>query len=391
MKRLVSLVVCVGIVFGSDTPLCERKVEILKLKRQQIQEEVDVQKNSWISPLRFSLSVDENRDANDRRVQTKNAALDWSQDVFRSGGIHHSIDKAKALGRVNMFGVAIEEANYLKQIYTLQAQILRDRLKYEQSELTLKNRDIDLFIIKEKYKAGMADVSELNRVAIDKDNARVNLIVVKNLLRTQEYGLKKLINYEKDEAVVLPDVPFISKSEYLKSNFELLRYDAQDKRDYAELEMTKSSYLPKLTLNASAGYSDGSGDVVDNGGENYRYGATLSMPLDVNAKAAVEYDRLGLARTRELRVDREMELEQEYETRVATIADYEEKIVVADETLKTYDELYDFTQSQVKSGFKSAYELESLGNSIKIQRLEKEAHSYNVLIEKIALYFDMKR
>lgn len=77
--------------------------------------------------------------------------------------------------------------------------------------------------------------------------------------------------------------------------------------------------------------------------------------------------------------------------RFATIADYEEKISVAEEMLKLYNELYGFTQSQVEVGLKSSYELESLKNSLDIQQLEKEMQIYNILIEKISLYFDVKK
>jgi outer membrane protein TolC len=391
VKILISLFLCVGVAFGSELPISEQKTELLKLKRQKIKADTDVGKKSWISPLIISASLTKSSDVNERQSETKNAGIDWSQDIFRSGGIYYSIDKAEALGQVNMFDVDIQEAHYLKQIYTFQAKIQRDMLKNKQSELTLKNRDIDLLIIEQKYKVSRADITELNRATIDRDRARTDLIDVKNTLRNEVYELKKLIWYEKVQTVVLPDIPFISKPEYLKQHLELLKYMAQDKNDDALWKITRSSYLPKLTLNASFGYSDISGDVIDGNTDNYRYGAVISMPFDINTKSAVESERLGLMQTRVAQQDRKLELEQEYEMRLATIADYEEKIGVAEEMLKMYNELYEFTKSQVNAGFKSAYELESLGNSVEIQELEKEMQSYNILIEKISLYFDMKR
>lgn len=391
MKILTFFILCIVIAFGEQLPISKQKTQLLQLKRQKIQEDTDIGKKSWISPLIMSASINKSSDVNDRQSETKNAGVDWSQDIFRSGGIYYAIDKAEALGQFNMFGVDVEEANYLKDIYTFQAKIQRDLLKKRQSELTLKNRDIDLFIIEQKYKVGKADISELNRATIDRDRARTDLIDVKNTLRNEVYGMKKLIGLQKAETVVLPDIPFISKQEYLKQHLELLKYAAQDKSYDAMWKITRSSYLPKLTLNASLGYSDINGDTSDASGDNYRYGAVLSMPLDINTNAAVESERLGLMQTRVAQQDRKMELEQEYEMRLATIADYEEKIGVADEMLKMYNELYGFTQSQVKAGFKSAYELESLGNSVEIQELEKEMQSYNILIEKISLYFDIKR
>jgi len=382
---------CIGALFAKDLPLSEQKRELLKLKRQKIQEDADIQKRSWVSPLIFSLSANRNKDASDMQSETNSAALEWSQDLFRSGGIYYTIEQADALEQANLLGIDIEEAVYLKQVYTLQAQIERDTLKRKQNELTLKNRDIDLFIIKAKYKAGSTDISELNRATIDRDNTRTALIVIKNTLRNEVYELKKLIGYDNSDTFMLPDIPLISKSQYLNRQLELLQYASRDKRDDAAWRITRASYLPKLTFNGSYGYSDYQSDLIDYNGDNYRYGAVLSIPLDINTRATVESSRLQLLQTRTAQLDRRLELEQEYEKRFYTIADFEEKISVAEEMIEMYDDLYDFTDNQVKAGFKSAYELESLGNSVEIQKYEKEIQRYNIEIEKISLYFDTKQ
>lgn len=391
MKKIFYILISLGLAFGDSLPLSEEKIEILKLKRQKNAEDVDVEKNSWISPLIFSASLNNNKDETYKESQTKNAAITWNQDVFRSGGIFYTIEKAEASGQANMLNIDMQEANYLKKIYTLASQIKRDTLKHEQSELVLKNRDIDLFIIKEKYKAGSTDISELNRATIDRDHARTDLIAAKNLLRNEQYELKKLAGYKTIETIILPDIELISKSEYLKQHLELLKYQAEDKSQSAIYKIAQSSYLPKLALNASYGYTQNSGDIVDRDGENYRYGAMISMPLDINAKSAIESERLQLLETRLTQIDRKLELEQEYEMRFATISDYEEKIAVAQDMLNLYNELQTFTQSQVDVGLKSSYELDSLKNSVTIQELEKEMQFYNILIEKISLHFDTKQ
>lgn len=391
MKKIFYILISLGLAFGDSLPLSEEKIEILKLKRQKNAQDVDVEKNSWISPLIFSASLNNSKDETYKESQTKNAAINWNQDIFRSGGIFYTIEKAEASGQANMLNIDMQEANYLKKIYTLASQIKRDTLKHEQSELILKNRDIDLFIIKEKYKAGSTDISELNRATIDRDHARTDLIAAKNLLRNEQHELKKLAGYKKIETIILPDIALISKSEYLKQHLELLKYQAEDKSQSAIYKIAQSSYLPKLALNASYGYTQSSGDIVDRDGENYRYGAMISMPLDINAKSAIESERLQLLETRLTQIDRKLELEQEYEMRFATISDYEEKIAVAQDMLNLYNELQTFTQSQVDVGLKSSYELDSLKNSVTIQELEKEMQFYNILIEKISLHFDTKQ
>jgi outer membrane protein len=391
MKKLMAIILLAGALFGNDLPLSQEKSELLKLKRQKFREDIDRGKTSWISPLNLSFSINKSKDATDAESKIKNAGLELNQDLFRSGGIYYTIEQAKASGETNLLGVDREEASYLKQIYTLKAQVERDLLRSRQNELTLKNRDIDLFIIKEKYKVGNADISELNRATIDRDSARTELIVIKNTLRNEVFGLKKLVGNEKADAVILPDIPLVSSAEYLQNHLELLQYEAKDKSDEAGWKLTRSSYLPRFTVNGSLGYSEYEGDIIKYSGDTYRYGAMLSMPLDINTRATVESGRLQYLQTKTAQLDRRLELEQEYEMRFNTIADYEEKIGVADEMIAMYDDLYRFTDNQVKAGFKSAYDLESLGNSVAIQKLEKEIQGYNIIIEKISLYFDTKQ
>jgi len=138
------------------------------------------------------------------------------------------------------------------------------------------------------------------------------------------------------------------------------------------------------------GYNDYSGDRLGYEGDNYNYGLTLSMPLDWNEKSATQSSRLQYLKTKTAALDRKAEIERVYDSSLATIASDREKIAVAEELTRQYKELYHMTKAQVKAGFKSAYELESLGNSVEIQKIEKKMQNYNILIEKISLYFDVK-
>lgn len=382
------LLVSTALLGADAVPLSDQKQELLRLKREQVKEQTETGKTGWISPLQLSLTYDKTKDAINAEGETKGAAVGLNQDVFRSGGIFYSVEQAEASGRAGLLAVDREEAEYLKQLYTLKAQVERDTLKLHQSELTLKNRDIDLMITRAKYKAGSADISELNRVTLDRDNARTDVIIVKNSLRSESFELKKLLGTRPVEGVALPDFPLLSKMAYLAGNLELLRYDAQSAADEASWKVTRAAYLPTLTLDAAYGYTDYNGERIDYEGNRYNYGATLSMPLDVNSRGTIEASRLQALQTAVARTDRRMELEQEYDMRYATIGDYEEKIGVAQEMIAMYDELYRFTKDQVTAGYKSSYDLESLGNSVQIQKLEKQIQEFNIAVERIALYFD---
>ncbi len=391
MKKLIVFILITGVVLASTLPLSQEKLELLKLERQKIQQDINRGEKSWISPLSLSASLSKSQDATETQSEMKSAGLGWNQDIFRSGGIYYTIDQAKALGQVNLLGVDINEALYLKQAYTLKAQIERDRLLYKQNELTLKNSNINLFITTAKYKAGNSDITDLNNATISRDTARTNLISTKNTLSNEIYGLKQLVGNKKIDTIILPNIPLISQSKYLQRNLELLQYKAKDKNNDASWKITRASYLPKLTLNGSVGYSNYQGNIMGYSGNSYSYGVTLSMLLDINSKATVESARLQYLQTRTAEINRKQELEQQYKMIVETIANYKEKIGVAQEMTSMYNDLYSFTDAQVKAGSKSTYDLESLGNSLKIQKLEKKIQVYNIIIEKISLYFDTKQ
>lgn len=388
--RYAGALLVAALLGAEELPLSQQKTELLKLKREQVKEQIGTGKTSWVSPLMLSLSYSKSKDAMNAEGETKSAGVSWDQDLFRSGGIFYTVEQAKASGKANLLAVDIEEATWLKEAYTLKAQIARDRLALQQSQLTLDNRDIDLMITQAKYKVGSADISELNRVTIDRDSARTDLIVVKNSLRNEEYELKKLLGARDIDTVALPEFPLVSREAYLLNHLELLQYTAQNRADEATWRVTRASYLPTLSFNASYGYSDYAGKNIDYDGNHYSYGAVLSMPLDINSRGSIEADRLASLQTRTAQLDRKMELEREYDMRKATIGDYEEKIGVADEMIAMYDDLYTFTENQFKAGFTSSYDLQSLGNSVKIQKLEKAIQRYNIQIERIALYFDTR-
>ncbi|MDD2356304.1 MAG: TolC family protein [Thiovulaceae bacterium] len=394
MNKIVISLLCTIALFADESPLSQQKQETLDLKRKQIEQDMDVAMKSWISPLILSLSINENKNSLNNNSELQNASLQWNQDLFRSGGIGYTIEQSKANGAANLLGIDIQEATYLKNLYTLKTQIERDKLAVNQSQLTLKNSDIDLLMTKAKYKAGLSDLSQLNQITLNRDTARTNLIVITNSLESETYELKKLIQSKSTDTITIPTIAVPSKEEYLAKNLELLQYNKQDQATEAAWKNKASSYLPKLAFNGSYGYSK---NIYNNPyssdfeGNEYSYGLTLSMPLlDVNANASTQSAKLQYLQTKSAQTDRQIELIQEYEKHINNIRNYNEKIVLADEMIKMYDELYDFTKGQVAAGFKSQYDLDSLQNSVNIQKLEKEIQNYNISIEKITLYFDTK-
>jgi len=387
-KLTLFLLICSFVM--ADSPLSYEKEKILELKRQKLKADADKLKNSWISPLNISVSKNRSVSANDMDSRSTIAKISLNQDIFRSGGIWYAIDYAKAFKEVQKLGIDLEEAADLKQIYSLKTKIKRDELKLKQSKLILKNREIDVEIVKERYKAGDADISELNRVTIESDNARTSLINIQNLLRNEYYELKKIVGEKNIKRLRIPKIPLVDKKSYLSSHLQLLRFDKQIKSDLAKYKAVKSSYLPKVALNGSYGYSKIEGNFQNYESDEYSYGIKLSMPLNYNSKNDIESSKIAYLQSKLAKTDRQKELEYEYDKHLFNIKDYKEKIKVARRMIKLYDELYNFTDLEVKAGMKTKLDLKSLSNSLKIQKLEQKIQEQNIILEKISLFFDIK-
>jgi len=254
------------VLYAGDLPLSFEKEKLLHLKRQKIEQDASKDRNSWVSPVLLSVTADKSEDASGIESTNKDVSLNWSQDLFRSGGIFAAIDKADASKEFNLLGIDQEEANYLKQIYMLKTQLERDKLSYRKSTFTLKNREIDFQVIKAKYEVGNADINQLNRTTLDLDNAQTELASIQNTIDNDRMELQKLIKEKKTNTITLPPIRLVSQRE--------------------------------------------EGDRIEYDGTNYSYDVGVSMPFDINAKASKESAKLQLLQTKTAKLDRQKEIEK---------------------------------------------------------------------------------
>ncbi len=391
IRVFVVILIFLDLSFAT-TPLSENREQLFDIERKKAQKEADKLKTRWISPIEINGFYTKNKSLQDiKESDYSGISMSWKQDIFRSGGIFYAIEYAKALRKYNLLNIDLKEAKEVERVYTLKCQIERDRLKLKQAKLLLENRKIDVLVVKEKYKAGNADIERLNTAILNEEREKDNVISLESLLKQEIYELKKLTG---DKSVDISEIEYLkipSKEEYVEKNMEYLL----KKRDIATqkkmLSVKKASYLPKFYVNASLGYKKIEGGFLSSDGKEYSYGVGFNMPLDYNAKKDIESSRLSYLQSKVSKADKKDELSFEYDKRMEAIKSYEEKIESAKRREKLYKELYDFVKEQVVAGFKTDLDLESLGNSLKIQELEKKIQTYNILIEKVNLYFDIFR
>jgi outer membrane protein len=190
----------------------------------------------------------------------------------------------------------------------------------------------------------------------------------------------------------IKEFPLITKEEYIQQNIDIKTLKAKSKSDYEKAKITTASYLPKVTATFQASHNDYDSEIdkQDNIDNPWSAGLVLSMPLDINYKSNIESAKINYLKSKLDINDKKNELSQKYDEIIDNINILKEKIKIAKQIKESYKTLYKVVKDQFQVGLKTSYDVESLKNSLKIQNLEIEIQKYNILLQKIDLYFDIK-
>jgi outer membrane protein len=385
MKKIITLNLIVSLSIASV--LNDTKDKIFNAESNKTKEDTKVLKYKWISPARIQMSYTKNT-KNKITTDIKTIQISWNQDIFRSGGIYYAIKYAKALGIYNLDLIKQQKLNLIKQVFSLKIQILRDKLLLKQNELKLANLEINVKVTKDNYLAGNADISDMNNILVQRDTQKMANLNLKQKIQQEIRELKKLTNKNFN----LKEFPLITKEEYIKQNIAIKTLDAKSKSDYLKTKKITTSYLPKFTVNLQASHSDYDSEIdkQDYSDKPWSAGVTLSMPLDINYKANIQSAKINYLKSKFDIQDKINELSQKYDEVIENINILKEKIKIAKQIKKSYETLYNVVKEQFKAGLKTSYDVQSLKNSLQIQNLEVKIQKYNILLQKIDLYFDVK-
>lgn len=373
-------------LLASDKTLIRvNKQDIINEQKKEIEANAQKLKYDWISPLNLSSSYtksDTNSDA------ISDTSIKFNQDIFRSGGIIYKIDYANVKLKNSLESLALANTSMYEELFRglLEYKKLDSILK--QNHFTLLNTEIDVFLKTQQYETGGADITELNRALREKNAALKVKLTAKQAMIEKEIALKKLTDRELD-SIDIPKFELISEDEYQQSNYNLLVASTNKELSDKEYKITKSSYLPTLSVNGAYGYMDNPN--INFNDDYYTVGATLNMPLDFNTKVTLQESKAiymqNSLKIQESKID-EM---ASYEASVSKIENYKQHKEVTQDNIELYTKLIDITDKAVKSGLKTGYDLQTLQNTKKIDELEIEISDINIQIELAKLIFTTKK
>ncbi|MDX4038115.1 TolC family protein [Aliarcobacter skirrowii] len=401
MRKLFMFLLTFTYLFANEDGLKllkDDKKEYRKLDKESILKKYDYSKNSWIGTINLDASVstthpfDKSKDDN----YSKQASIGFTQSLFESGGIWSKIDNAKSTFDYDLLSWENENSELLLSIYSTLLEI--KKLKYQQFQNRIKyeNKDIELIIKKIQYEAGKSDIIELNNAVMSKNIAYRDVISVENSLKQKELELAKYTDLKYENIEILDFKP-ISKEDFLQKNFSLLKEDARVAILNSSYKIDRSKYLPKLTLNANARYSNTKDDfnnmLSDTRKEDSQSTASLnfSMPLfDYNMSSKLQESKIEVLKQQTYLNDLKSDIESDFEQILTKIDTYEKISKSIDDNIKLYEDLIKANRVSNQSGMTASYDLEILENSKKINEYDLLINDINILQEYSKLYFKIR-
>lgn len=401
MRKLFIFLLTFTYLFANEDGLKllkDDKKEYRKLDKESILKKYDYSKNSWIGTINLDASVstthpfDKSKDDN----YSKQASIGFTQSLFESGGIWSKIDNAKSTFDYDLLSWENENSELLLSIYSTLLEI--KKLKYQQFQNRIKyeNKDIELIIKKIQYEAGKSDIIELNNTIMSKNIAYRDVISVENSLKQKELELAKYTDLKYENIEILDFKP-ISKEDFLQKNFSLLKEDARVAILNSSYKIDRSKYLPKLTLNANARYSNTKDDfnnmLSDTRKEDSQSTASLnfSMPLfDYNMSSKLQESKIEVLKQQTYLNDLKSDMESDFEQILTKIDTYEKISKSIDDNIKLYEDLIKANRVSNQAGMTASYDLEILENSKKINEYDLLINDINIIQEYSKLYFKIR-
>ncbi len=390
MNKIIILPLFCSFMFANELDILQKdKKEIRDIEKQTIEKKYDASKDEWIGKINLSSDLSKGKDFTEgiSNDTTRSVGLGFSQSIFESGGIEYSIDYAKQQLKLDMISWENQNITLLQSIYETLLEIKKLKLQVEQSDFNLKNKDIELVIKKVQYQAGKADIIDFNNAVMAKNNQLKENISIKNQLKSKEYELSKYTSLKSNEISLL-DFKVIDKERFLRDSI-ILRYE-NSKAELLNIsdKQLKSSYLPKVTLNTNAKYSNNQNKAENESGS---VGLAMSMPIfDMTKDAKLQKSKLELLRQRLNITDMENELAYEYEQIITQLDTYDEYEKTITSNLKLYDDLIVANKSSNAVGMTSTFDLEILENTKKINEYDLKINDINKKLQYTKLYFKTK-
>lgn len=379
-----------SILIANEIDILQKdKKELRQIEKEVIQKKYESSKDEWIGKINLNSTLGKDKDFTQGTTadMTRGVGLSFSQSIYESGGIEYSIEYARQQLKSDLIAWENQNIALLQAIYETLLVIKKLKLQIEQSDYSLKNKEIELILKKIQYEAGRVDIIDLNNAIMSKNNQQKENISLKNSLKDKEYELSKYTTLKENEIEII-DFKIIDKEKFLKDNLNIRYENSKVELLDTSYKQLKSSYLPQVSFNTKANYSNNQNRAQNESGS---VGLSASMPIfDITKDSKLEKSKLEVLKQKVNVTDMQNELIYEYEQILTQINTYDEYEKTISNNLKLYEDLTMVNQSSNSAGMTADYDLEILQNTQKINEFDLLINDINRKLQYSKLYFKTK-
>lgn len=202
LVTLISLLWFTSVQADDTSVLSPEKQNYFQQQQHQIDATYEKLRYDWLSPINLNASSIYEKSASFWAEHTrKSLSAGIAQDLFRSGGITYAIDYAHAKKESDSLALGKEIAGISQQLMNAVLTYRKNEIALKQSDLKLKNAQIEIFLKRKQYEAGDIDITFLNNALMNQSNELKN-----------NTSLHYALEQQKFEAAKLTDLPINSLS-----------------------------------------------------------------------------------------------------------------------------------------------------------------------------------
>ena len=346
-------------------------------------------RDSWIAPLQLNYSYSRSKPFT-KELTNQSAAIRMDQPIFKSGGIYYGIKFANASRLYSNYTIEVAKRKMIKDTIAILMQLKQTDMRIAVQNLQIQNSEINLAQKKEQYLNGQLDSGFLNNAIIQRNN-------VIQALYDIESNKEKLLNQfsalsDLDaKTAKIPHLELMNQEEFLAHNIAIKQKDAAIKKSQYKKDITVVKYLPKV--NFTAGYSWNKSQqqfsttaLFTKDIKYYDYGIRINMPIDLNTFRDIESAKIDFLKSQVALKDKQREFKALFQQILKNIDNFNKKIALSNENIELYAKLSEDTKKLFLAGYKTQYDVDTLSNSLKIQKLNSKIYEIDKQLELLKLY-----
>lgn len=391
LKKLFLLYSTIGILgVGSVSAqsqlqnyLTNEKNLIFNLQEYKNQLEADKLSSGWISPIMLNYQKNWTTQPLIGTQSSTAFSIGINQPIFKSGGIYYAIKFANALRDANEKDIAIQKRKLIGQAIDILYSIKKIHLQLKKFRLMVRNDSIDINKKQESYNAGILDSSFLDQAILKRnmdESSRLDLELTLAKLRSSFRTISK----KNPDRLKTPKLSLISLKNYKNRNMDLASKELHALEKKYTSKMTWAKYLPTVSVNAN--YINTDTNTAGMKQDYSTYGFKISMPINVNTFKDIESSRVSHMQSVVELQDSKRAAKLEYNLIRKSINIIDRRISLAKKDEALYRNLYKRTKDLVKAGEKTSHDSETMLNSLKIKKLDRQIYYIDKQQQLLSLY-----